>query len=70
MFTIIIERSAGPGLITSLIVSKTGDHLPIYRSEEILVRQGLHDQSPTLSTRKPPTPRYHSRGDSNGCIAA
>jgi len=33
---------AGPGLISSLIVSKTGDHLPIYRSEDILVRQGLH----------------------------
>jgi transposase len=38
---------AGPGLISSLIVSKTGDHLPIYRSEDILVRQGLHDQSTT-----------------------
>jgi transposase len=38
---------AGPGLISSLIVSKTGDHLPIYRREDILVRQGLHDQSET-----------------------
>ena len=33
---------AGPGLISSLIVSKIGDHLPIYRSEDILVRNGLH----------------------------
>jgi transposase len=38
---------AGPGLISSLIVGKTGDHLPIYRSEDILVRQGLYDQSTT-----------------------
>ena len=33
---------AGPGLISSLIVSKTSDHLPLYRSEDILVRHGLH----------------------------
>ena len=33
---------AGPGLLSSLIVSKSGDHLPTYRSEDILVRHGLH----------------------------
>ena len=33
---------AGPGLIASMIVSKTSDHLPLYRSENILVRHGLH----------------------------
>jgi transposase len=31
-----------------LIVSKTGDHLPIYRSEDILVRHGLHIPRSTL----------------------
>ena len=39
---------AGPGLLSSLIVSKTGDHLPTYRSEDILVRSGLHIPRSTL----------------------
>lgn len=39
---------AGPGLLSSLIVSKTGDHLPTYRSEDILVRHGLHIPRSTL----------------------
>ena len=39
---------AGPGLMSSLIVSKTGDHLPTYRSEDILVRHGLHIPRSTL----------------------
>ncbi len=44
-----IERCiAGPGLLSSLIVSKTGDHLPTYRSEDILVRHGLHIPRSTL----------------------
>ncbi len=40
---------AGPGLLSSLIVSKSGDHLPTYRSEDILVRHGLHIPRSTLS---------------------
>ena len=39
---------AGPGLLSSLIVSKSGDHLPTYRSEDILVRHGLHIPRSTL----------------------
>ncbi len=39
---------AGPGLLSSLIVSKRGDHLPTYRSEDILVRHGLHIPRSTL----------------------
>lgn len=39
---------AGPGLLSSLIVSKCGDHLPTYRSEDILVRHGLHIPRSTL----------------------
>ena len=39
---------AGPGLLSSLVVSKCGDHLPTYRSEDILVRQGLHIPRSTL----------------------
>ncbi len=29
---------AGPGLVSEVIVSKFGDHLPLYRLEDILVR--------------------------------
>ena len=32
---------AGPGLITEVIVSKFGDHLPLYRLEDILTRYGV-----------------------------
>ena len=39
---------AGPGLLSSLVVSKCGDHLPTYRSEDILVRHGLHIPRSTL----------------------
>jgi transposase len=39
---------AGPGLLSSLVVSKCGDHLPTYRSEDILVRSGLHIPRSTL----------------------
>ena len=34
--------------MSSLIVSKSGDHLPTYRSEDILVRHGLHIPRSTL----------------------
>jgi transposase len=33
---------AGPGLITEVIVSKFGDHLPLYRLEDILTRYGVY----------------------------
>jgi len=39
---------AGPGLLSSLVVSKCGDHLPTYRSEDTLVRHGLHIPRSTL----------------------
>jgi len=39
---------AGPGLLSSLIVSKCGDHLPTYRSENIMVRHRLHIPRLTL----------------------
>ena len=39
---------AGPGLLSSLIVSKCSDHVPLYRSEDILVRHGLHIPRSTL----------------------
>jgi transposase len=32
---------AGPGLLSSLIVSKTGDHLPTYRSEDFFTRDEM-----------------------------
>lgn len=44
----IARCMAGPGLLASLIVSKSGDHLPTYRSEDILVRHGLHIPRSTL----------------------
>jgi len=33
---------AGPGLITEAIVGKFGDHLPLYRLEDILTRYGVY----------------------------
>jgi len=38
----IARGIAGPGLITQIVVSKFGDHLPLYRQEDIFVRHGLH----------------------------
>lgn len=38
----IVRGIAGPGLITQIVVSKFGDHLPLYRQEDIFVRHGLH----------------------------
>lgn len=44
-----IPRSvAGPGLISFLLVSKFGDHLPLYRLEDIFTRHGLHIPRSTL----------------------
>ena len=44
-----IARSiAGPGLIAQILVNKYGDHLPLYRQEDIFVRHGLHIARSTL----------------------
>ena len=39
---------AGPGLITEVTVSKFGDHLPLYRLEDILARYGVYISRSTL----------------------
>jgi transposase len=39
---------AGPGLITEVLVSKFGDHLPLYRLEDILTRYGVYLSRSTL----------------------
>jgi transposase len=39
---------AGPGLVSEVIVSKFGDHLPLYRLEDILVRSGVYLARSTL----------------------
>jgi transposase len=41
---------AGPGLVTEVIVSKFGDHLPLYRLEDILTRYGVYISRSTLSS--------------------
>jgi transposase len=44
-----LERALpGPGLISQILVSKFGDHLPLYRQEDILLRHGLHIARSTL----------------------
>ncbi len=39
---------AGPGLITEVFVGKFGDHLPLYRLEDILARYGVHISRSTM----------------------
>ena len=39
---------AGPGLISQVIVSKFGDHLTLYRLEDILTRHGVYFSRSTL----------------------
>ena len=39
---------AGPGLITEVLVGKFGDHLPLYRLEDILTRHGVYLSRSTL----------------------
>jgi len=39
---------AGPGLITEVCVGKFGDHLPLYRLEDILTRYGVYISRSTL----------------------
>ncbi len=44
-----LDRSiAGPGLLSALLVGKFGDHLPLYRLEDIFVRYGMHIPRSTL----------------------
>ena len=40
---------AGPGLITEVFVGKFGDHLPLYRLEDILARYGVYISRSTMS---------------------
>jgi transposase len=44
----IARGIAGPGLIAQIVVSKFGDHLPLYRQEDIFVRHGLHIARSTM----------------------
>ena len=44
----IARGIAGPGLIAQVVVSKFGDHLPLYRQEDIFARHGLHLSRSTL----------------------
>lgn len=44
----IARGLAGPGLIAQIVVSKYGDHLPLYRQEDIFSRHGLHLARSTL----------------------
>ena len=39
---------AGPGLVSEVIVSKFGDHLPLYRLEDIFTRYGVYISRSTL----------------------
>lgn len=40
---------AGPGLLAHVLVSKYGDHLPLYRQEEIYAREGVELDRSTLA---------------------
>lgn len=44
----IARGIAGPGLIAQIVVNKFGDHLPLYRQEDMFVRHGLHIPRSTL----------------------
>jgi transposase len=45
-----IQRgSAGPGLLAHVLVSKYGDHQPLYRQSEIYARQGVELERSTLA---------------------
>jgi transposase len=37
----IARGIAGPGLVAQIVVAKFGDHLPLYRQEDVLARAGL-----------------------------
>ncbi len=45
-----IERGlAGPGLLAHVLMSKFGDHLPLYRQSEMYARQGVEIERSTLA---------------------
>jgi transposase len=44
----IARGLAGPGLLAQVIVDKYGDHLPLYRQEDIFTRHGLYLARSTL----------------------
>jgi len=45
----IARGLAGPGLLAHVLVSKYGDHLPLYRQEEIYARAGVELERTTLA---------------------
>jgi transposase len=45
----IARGLAGPGLLAHVLVSKYGDHLPLYRQEEIYAREGVELERATLA---------------------
>src|SRR6266404_2055548 len=45
----IARGVAGPGLLAHVLVSKFGDHLPLYRQSEIYARQGVDLDRSTLA---------------------
>ena len=45
----IARGMAGPGLLAHVLVSKYGDHLPLYRQQEIYERQGVELERATLA---------------------
>jgi transposase len=45
----IARGVAGPGLLAHVLVSKFGDHLPLYRQSEIYARQGVELDRSTLA---------------------
>ena len=45
----IPKSYAGPGLLTSIIVNKYADHLPLYRQSQILAREGIDIDRSTLA---------------------
>jgi transposase len=45
----IARGMAGPGLLAHVLVSKYGDHLPLYRQEEIYERQGVELDRATMA---------------------
>jgi len=45
----IARGLAGPGLLAHVLVSKFGDHLPLYRQSEIYARQGVELDRSTLA---------------------
>src|ERR1700675_1884366 len=45
----IARGLAGPGLLAHVLVSKFGDHLPLYRQSEIYAREGVELDRSTLA---------------------